>query len=83
MARAREGGRPIVVILFSDRGFADHLDQALAPVLKTNNVHFVSSHEVAPAGNLSNFVPDGHFRPDIDSEIGRRLATAIRNAVGR
>ena len=83
VARAREGGRPIVVMLFNDRGFADHLDKALVPVLEANEVHFVSSHDFAPAGNLANFVPDGHFRPGIERELGRRLAAAIREVVGR
>ena len=83
VARAREEGRPVVVMLFNDRDFSNHLDEALTPLLHESEVEFVSSHEFAPAGNLANFVPDGHFRPDIERELGRRLATAIRKVVGR
>ena len=72
----------MVVMLFNDRGYANHLDEALVPALHESEVQFVSSHEVAPAGNLANFVPDGHFRPDIERELGRRLASTIREVLG-
>jgi hypothetical protein len=75
--RARDDGTLPVVLLFNDRGFADHLYQALHGRLDALDVPYVSSHEVIRPGELSKFEPDGHFQPEYDREIARRLAATI------
>lgn len=80
-----DGAQPFV-ILFNDRGFDDHLFQVLAPVLNSEAIPYFSTHRQFPASDRSNFVPDGHFRPEIDRRIALSVFGEIRtmiNAAGR
>lgn len=81
--QVRLGNRPLVVVLFNDRGYSDHLHNALEATLIKEEVRYVSTHKIAPAEDLSNFVPDGHFTATVNREIGKQLAAAIEAAVGR
>lgn len=81
-AEVRESGATPVVLLFHDRGYSDHLYQALSGVLLEERVPFVSTHEIAPADQQSTFVPDGHFQPEFDVEIARQVLALLEPAVG-
>lgn len=73
----RADGKLPVLLLLQDQGYADHLYRALLPVIEETGVDFVSTHEIAPASDLSNFVRDGHFTPENDRRIGRALGRTI------
>ncbi len=78
-ATARADARLPVVILFNDRGYGDHLYRALQRVLTDGQIPYVSTHRIAPAGDLSNFVPDGHFTRQVEEEIAEELLGVIRD----
>lgn len=57
------------IILFNDRLYYDHLYTALEPVLTSKNIPHYSTHRQFPATDMSNFIADGHFTPEIDHSI--------------
>jgi len=76
--RVRARGRLPIVLLFEDRGYADHLSRALAPTLDAADVRYVATGRIAPATQLGNFLADGHFRPEIDQRIAQQVLETIR-----
>lgn len=77
-AEARADGAIPVVILFHDRGYGDELFRAVSRTLVENKVAFVSTHEIAPAGEASSFVPDGHFRREFDVLFAKKMLELVR-----
>lgn len=76
----REDGRLPIVYVINDRGFADHLYQELGPSLEANNIPYVSTHVYAPAADLSNFQPDGHFIHAVDQITAQKFDTILKAA---
>ena len=83
-------GRLPIVLLFDDRGYAGHLDAVLARSLDEAHIAYLSSDPIAPASDLNNFVPNGHFTPAIDERLARaflervyQLRPSFRPAPGR
>jgi hypothetical protein len=76
---AHADGRIPLVVLFDDRGYTGQLEAAFASTLEAAHISYVSSHTVAPASNLANFVADGHFTPQVDHQLGRMLLDRIRS----
>ena len=74
----RSDGALPVVLLFNTR-YGTALVDALGPALRKRKVLFVSSHEIAPPGDKSVFLPDSHFLPKYDRLIARRLQSEIRS----
>jgi hypothetical protein len=72
----RDGKLPIVLIL-NDRGYDDHLFQALKPTLEKDSIPYVSSHNIAPATDVSNFVADGHFTESANKSISEAVLKLI------
>ncbi|MDF5719078.1 MAG: hypothetical protein PUP91_01020 [Rhizonema sp. PD37] len=66
-----------IVLLFNDRGYDDHLFRALEPTLKSAAIPYVSTHNIAPASNLANFIPDGHFVKSVDQQIAKAVFKLI------
>ena len=75
--QVRGDGKLPVVLLFNDRGFSDHLYQALHGRLEELDVPYISSHEVADPDDPVNFVQDGHFKEGLDAVLAARLAELI------
>jgi hypothetical protein len=73
----RADGKVPVVLLFHDRGTADHLHAAVADRLVAEGIPFLSSHEIARADDPANFLSDGHLRRDIDAALARRLLELV------
>jgi hypothetical protein len=67
---AKADGRLPFVIFFDDRGYPGYLDAAFGQTLRQAGIPYLSSHPIAPATDLTNFIPNGHFTPEID----RRMA---------
>jgi hypothetical protein len=77
-ATARADGKRPLVILFNDRGFDDHLYKLLQPTLEANQIPYVSTHEIAPATDGTNFISDGHFTPAANQKIAEKTLDVIR-----
>ena len=76
--RAR-GQRPIVVLL-QDRGSGTtSLARLVGPSLAMAGATVVRSDDIASAGDPRNFLPDGHFTPEVDRLIAERLLQAINS----
>ncbi|NJR65451.1 MAG: hypothetical protein HC772_09260 [Leptolyngbyaceae cyanobacterium CRU_2_3] len=80
---AKQDGRLPIVLLFNDQGYDDHLYQLLKPTLEQNKIPFVSSHDVAPASDRSNFVADGHFTPAVDHRLAEEVLAVINQSLNR
>jgi hypothetical protein len=72
-ATARQDGKFPIVVVLNDKGYEDHLIQVLLPRLGQEAIPYVSTHAIAPASNLSNFVGDGHFT----QSANQRIATVL------
>ncbi|WP_404713112.1 hypothetical protein [Sphingomonas sp. MMS24-J13] len=70
--RARARGQRPIVLLFEDRGYDGVLRDTMVPTLAANQIPYILSADIIPATDASVFLPDGHFRPDLD----RKLAEA-------
>lgn len=79
---ARADGRLPVVLLFNNRGYSDHLYRALRATLEAHDIPYLSTHEFAPAEDLGNFLPDGHFVAEVDAEMAARLSALIHRELG-
>lgn len=77
---ARADGRLPIVLLIADRGYNDYLYRALGPALASRGIPFITSHEVAPANDLRTFLPDGHFRRDLDDRLGAAFLDTLHAA---
>jgi len=75
---ARADGRLPIILLLNDQGYADHLYKSLEQTLRDGDIPFVSTHEMAPATDLTNFVPDGHFTDAAYHKIAERLESVIQ-----
>jgi hypothetical protein len=78
---AKAGGQLPFVILFQDKGYGDHLYRLLKAKLEANAIPFVSTHDVAPASDLSNFVDNGHFTEEANHRISLRVLEAIKSSL--
>lgn len=72
-ATAKQDGKLPVVLVINDRGYDDDLFQVLKPTLEKNSIPYVSTHSIAPATDVRNFIGDGHF---IES-ANKSIATAV------
>lgn len=82
-ATAKTDGKVPIVILFNDRGYDDHLYQMLKPTLETQNIPYVSTHDLAPATNGTNFVGDGHFTDEANQKISIQVLQVVREELSR
>lgn len=80
---AKADGKVPVVILFNDRGYHDHLDQMLKPTLEAGKIPYVSTHEIAPATDGTNFIGDGHFTSKANQKISAKVLSVVRQELDR
>ncbi len=74
---ATQDGKLPIVILFNDRGYHDHLFQALKPTLEQESIPYISTHTIAPASDPANFVKDGHFTKQANLKITEAVVELI------
>jgi hypothetical protein len=72
----RDGKLPIVLLLHA-RGYSDHLYRALAELIAADDIPYVSTHEICPANDATNYVGDGHFTEAANRRIARALADLL------
>jgi hypothetical protein len=82
-ASARRDGKLPVLLLFNNRGFADHLYVCLADTIAASDIPYVSSHTVCSANDPTVFIGDGHFTPEIITRIARALVNVLDTRLHR
>jgi len=78
-ATAKNDGILPIVLLLNDRSYDDHLFRALESTLNSAAIPTVSSHNIAPASNLKNFISDGHFVKSADLDIAKVVLKLIHD----
>ncbi len=78
-ATAKADGKMPIVLLLNDRGYEDHLFQALKPTLENASIPYLSTHNIAPATDIRNFVSDGHFTKSANKSIAEALLKLIKS----
>jgi len=82
-ATARGDGKMPIVLILNDRGYDDHLFQALKPTLENASIPYVSTHNIAPATDLRNFIGDGHFTPSVNKLIAEAALKLLNKHFAR
>ena len=80
---AKADGKLPIVLLLNDRGYDNHLFQALKPTLEADSIPFISTHNIAPATDIRNFVSDGHFTKAAEKLIAEEVLNLINLHVDR
>ncbi|GBF80746.1 hypothetical protein [Aphanothece sacrum] len=80
---AKADGRVPIVLLLNDQKYDDHLFKILQTTLEENNIIYVSSHKIAPATNLKNFVGDGHFTKEANLKIAQEVLNVINKNLAK
>jgi hypothetical protein len=67
-----------IVYLVNNVLMSDHLFKLLEPTLSSANILFLSTHEIAPPNDPTNYLPDSHFIPAKNMELARAMMKIIR-----
>ncbi|MGJ4940724.1 hypothetical protein ACQR1W_09145 [Bradyrhizobium sp. HKCCYLS1011] len=78
--QARRDGIVPVVFVVNNFGYSDNLYRALEPVLKEDNIPYVSSHTVASPDDPRGYLPDSHFTDEVDDRLAKELEKVILEA---
>ena len=78
--QARAGGMVPVIFLVNNLGYSDYLFQALSPVLRADDIPYLSSHTIVSPDDLRGYLPDSHFTDEVDNKLARALVEIIKNA---
>ena len=76
-ATARRDGKMPIVLILKDKGYDDHLFEALKPTLENAEIPYVSTHNIAPATDIRNFVGDGHLVESANNLIAEAVLELI------
>jgi hypothetical protein len=76
-ATARADGRRPIVLLIQDQGSDRDLFNLLGPTLHADGVPCLSTHELVPTKDRSNFAADGHFTAAAYDIVARALLEQI------
>ena len=82
-ATTRADGKLPIVLLISDRGYENHLFEALSPTLEQAAIPYVNTHNIAPATDIRNFVDDGHFSESANKLIAKAVLKLINSHFDR
>ncbi len=74
---AAEDGRVPLILMIHNQGWSDRVYRLLKETLSSSGIPYVSTHDIVPAGDPSSFLPDGHFSPELDRKIARRVRDVI------
>jgi hypothetical protein len=74
---ARKDEKLPIILVINDRGYDDHLFKIINQTLEEESIHYISTHNISPATNLSNFVSDGHFTKKANLKIAEKVLDLI------
>jgi hypothetical protein len=66
-----DGQQPVILLIQTSGPQAPDLRARFASVLDANDIPHLLTVETADPAAPSSFLPDGHFRPDVDAQLGR------------
>jgi hypothetical protein len=70
---------PIIYIV-NNAFMGDRLFRLLEPILLSNNILFLSTHDICPPNDLRSFLPnDTHFIPSKNLELSKEMIKIIRD----
>ena len=76
--QVRNDGKLPIVVLFNNRGYSNHLTQALAKKLQEADIPFVDSHTSAPSDDPKNLASDNfHFSKEVDKQLAQAALEII------
>jgi hypothetical protein len=76
--QARNDGKLPIIVLFNNRGYSNHLTQALAKNLQEADIPFVDSHTIAPSDDPKNLASDNfHFSKEVDKQLAQAVLDII------
>lgn len=73
----KKNSLPIIYIV-NNVFMSDHLFRILEPTLSSHNTLFLSTHEISPPNDPTNYLPDSHFVPAKNLELAKAMIKIIR-----
>ena len=74
---------PVVMLIQNNRSLQPDLLPIVRPVLEQTNAHYLATAEHFDYTDRTGFVPDGHYRPEIDRMFGTAFLSVIDAAPKR
>ena len=74
---AKADGKFPIVLVINNRGYDNHLFKAIESTLSKDSIPYISTHEIVPASDMTNFVSDGHFTPEANQKIAQQVIKLI------
>jgi hypothetical protein len=82
--KSRSAGKRPIILLLQDKGYEQVLFDVLKNTMSEHNIDFISTHDITPSTDSSNFLSDGHFTNAANIRIASKLQVLIcRNAICR
>jgi hypothetical protein len=79
--QVREEGKLPILMLFNNRGYNDHLYQALASTIAEANIPTMNSHAIAPSDDPKNIAPDNyHYSKAVNQRFAQAIMEMIQSA---
>jgi hypothetical protein len=73
--KSKSAGKRPIVLLLQDKGSEKILFDILKDTLSKHSIDYLSTHDIVPSTDPSNFISDGHFT----TAANFRIASALRN----
>jgi hypothetical protein len=67
-----------IIYLVNNVLMSDHLFKLLEPTLSSAGILYLSTHEIAPPDDPTNYLPDSHFVPAKNMELAKEMMRIIR-----
>lgn len=74
---AKADGKLPIILVINNVGYNDHLFTAIKPTLSKESIPYISTHDIVPATDMSNFISDGHFTPKANQKIAQEVIKLI------
>lgn len=78
--QARNDNMIPVIFIVNNLGYSDYLYQALSPVLRADNVPYLSSNTIVSPDDPRGYLPDSHFTDAVDDKLAGALITIIEGS---
>ncbi len=79
---AKADGKVPIILVINNVNYDDHLFKAIEPTLSKESIPYVSTHDIVPATDMTNFVSDGHFTPEANQKIAQQVLKLIEKEKG-
>ena len=80
---AKADGKVPIILVINNVGYEDHLFEAIQSTLVKESIPYVSTHNIVPATDMTNFVSDGHFTKKANQKIAQQVLKLIEEEKSR